>query len=263
MGVYAITGGSSGIGAKTREILINEGNTVINIDLAGGEIDANLAKPEGRQHAIDELHRMCPDGLDGLYCNAGVAAACGDAALILAVNYFGAITLARGCFDLLMKKHGSIVMTSSNTISHGGVRMDLVDLMTNNSDSEMEILQIASTLDAKNLTVGHSVYIASKYALARYVRRCAATAAAKGVRINAVAPGNVRTAMTANMSYSATQALNALPIPTKYGHDALMDPEEIAEVMVFLSSHRARGINGNIIFVDGGTDALLNNEKVY
>lgn len=263
MGVYAITGGSSGIGAKTREILINEGNTVINIDLAGGEIDANLAKPEGRQHAIDELHRMCPDGLDGLYCNAGVAAACGDAALILAVNYFGAITLAKGCFDLLMKKHGSIVMTSSNTISHGGVRMDLVDLMTNNSDSEMEILQIASTLDAKNLTVGHSVYIASKYALARYVRRCAATAAAKGVRINAVAPGNVRTAMTANMSYSATQALNALPIPTKYGHDALMDPEEIAEVMVFLSSHRARGINGNIIFVDGGTDALLNNEKVY
>ena len=93
--------------------------------------------------------------------------------------------------------------------------------------------------------------------------RSHAMSAAKGVRINAVAPGNVRTAMTANMSYSATQALNALPIPTKYGHDALMDPEEIAEVMVFLSSHRARGINGNIIFVDGGTDALLNNEKVY
>ena len=263
MGVYAITGGSSGIGAKVVQILEAEGNEVVNVDLRGGQIDANLGTPEGRSHAIDELHRMCPDGLDGLYCNAGVAAACGDAALIIAVNYFGAIELAKGCFDLLVKKHGSIVMTSSNTISHGGVRMDLVDLMTNNSDSEEEILAIARTIDAKNLTIGHSVYIASKYALARYVRRCAATAAAKGVRINAVAPGNVRTAMTANMSYTATQALNALPIPTKYGQDALMEPEEIAEVMVFLSSHRARGINGNIIFVDGGTDALLNNDKVY
>ena len=60
MGVYAITGGSSGIGAKTREILIGEGHEVINIDLAGGEIDANLAKPDGRQHSIDELCRMCP-----------------------------------------------------------------------------------------------------------------------------------------------------------------------------------------------------------
>ena len=40
-------------------------------------------------------------------------------------------------------------------------------------------------------------------------------------------------------------------------------PEEIAEVMVFLASDSARGVNGNIMFVDGGTDALLNSEKVY
>lgn len=263
MGVFALTGGSSGIGAKTVELLKAEGNTVINIDLRNADINADLSKDEGRNYAIEQLHQMCPDGLDGLYCNAGVSASCGNAQLILAVNYFGAIAMAKGCFDLLEKKHGSIVMTSSNTISHGAPRKDLIDLMTNNSDSEKEILEIAATMDAKNLTVGHSVYIASKYALARYVRRCAATAAAKGVRINAVAPGNVRTAMTANMSIQATQALNALPIPTKYGHDSLMEPEEIAEVMVFLTSNKARGINGNIIFVDGGTDALLNSEKVY
>ena len=59
------------------------------------------------------------------------------------------------------------------------------------------------------------------------------------------------------------QALNALPIPTKYGQECLMAPEEIAEVMVFLASDSARGVNGNIMFVDGGTDALLNSEKVY
>ena len=33
--------------------------------------------------------------------------------------------------------------------------------------------------------------------------------------------------------------------------------------MVFLASDAARGVNGNIMFVDGGTDALLNSEKVY
>jgi len=69
--------------------------------------------------------------------------------------------------------------------------------------------------------------------------------------------------MTANMSVSAKMALNALPIPTKFGEECLMDPEEIAEVIVFLSSKAARGVNGNIMFVDGGTDALLNSEKVY
>ena len=82
-------------------------------------------------------------------------------------------------------------------------------------------------------------------------------------RINAVAPGNVHTAMTATMSTTAKMALNALPIPTKYGQECLMAPEEIAEVMVFLASDSARGVNGNIMFVDGGTDALLNSEKVY
>ena len=90
-----------------------------------------------------------------------------------------------------------------------------------------------------------------------------ATWAANGVRINAVAPGNVHTAMTATMSTTAKMALNALPIPTKYGQECLMAPEEIAEVMVFLASDSARGVNGNIMFVDGGTDALLNTEKVY
>ena len=61
MGVYAITGGSSGIGAKTVELLKKRGNQVVNIDLKKCDIQANLATPEGRQKAIDELHRMHTD----------------------------------------------------------------------------------------------------------------------------------------------------------------------------------------------------------
>ena len=86
---------------------------------------------------------------------------------------------------------------------------------------------------------------------------------ANGVRINTVAPGNVSTPMTATMSENAKAALAALPIPINYGTDELMRPEDIANVIVFLVSPLAHGINGNVMFVDGGTDALLNSEKVY
>jgi len=262
MSIYAITGASSGIGAKTKKLLESQGHKVINIDLKNGDICVNLATPEGRQTAIDELHRLCPDGLDGMICNAGVSGACGNLPLIISLNYFGTKDIAKGAYDLLQKKHGSCVVTSSNTISQGAGRMDIADLLNNIGD-EKRILELVSGLDSSNLSIGNSLYVSTKYALARWVRRISASWAANGVRINAIAPGNVNTAMTATMSTTAKMALNALPIPTKYGMETLMEPEEIAEAMVFLVSPHARGINGNVMFVDGGTDALLNSEKVY
>ena len=63
MGVYAITGASSGIGAKTKELLLQKGHEVINIDLKDGDICVNLATPEGRQAAVDKLHELHPEGL--------------------------------------------------------------------------------------------------------------------------------------------------------------------------------------------------------
>ena len=263
MGVYAITGGSSGIGAKTVELLKQKGHEVINIDLRKCDIEAHLATPEGRQKAVDELHQKHPEGLDGMVCCAGVSGACGNLELIISLNFFGTIALVKGVYDLLKKKGGTCVVTSSNTISQGAARMDIADLLNNNNDDEQRILNVVSQLDATNLSVGNSIYVATKYALARWMRRHSATYAANGVRINAVAPGNVHTAMTATMSANAKMALNALPIPTKYGTETLMDSEEIASVIVFLSSDDARGVNGNVMFVDGGTDALLNTEKVY
>ena len=118
-------------------------------------------------------------------------------------------------------------------------------------------------MDATDLEVGNEVYVASKFALARWMRRHSASFAANGVRINAVAPGNVNTRMTATMSRNERMALNALPIPTKYGQETLMSAEEVAMAIVFLVSPAAVGVNGIVMFVDGGTDALLNSEKVY
>ena len=262
MGVYAISGASSGIGAKTKELLLQRGHEVINIDLKDGDICVNLATEEGRHEAVGGLKMLHPEGLDGIICNAGVSGACGNLPLIISLNYFGTLALAKGAYELLAKKHGSCVVTASNTISQGAGRMDIADLLNNIGD-EKRILNLVSQMDTSNLSVGNSLYVSTKYALARWVRRVSASWAANGVRINAVAPGNVNTTMTATMSTSAKMALNALPIPTKYGQECLMDADEIAEVMVFLVSDAARGVNGNVMFVDGGTDALLNTEKVY
>lgn len=260
MGIYAITGGSSGIGACTVGILKKKGHTVINIDMKDGDICVNLATKEGRQSAIDKLHELCPDGLDAMICNAGVSAACGNIPLIISLNYFGAVVLAQGVYDLLQKKNGCCLVTSSNTIAQGAARMDVVGLLNNQADEE-RILKLVKDADPRT---AHAYYAATKYALARWARRLAASWGAHGVRINAVAPGNVRTAMTAKLTPAHMVSVEALPVPINYGTDsALMDPEDIANAIAFLASPEAHGINGVVMFVDGGTDALLNSEKVY
>ena len=93
MGVYVITGGSSGIGAKTVEILKAKGHETVNIDLKGGDINANLATKEGRSQALQLLHERYPDGIDAMICNAGVNQ---NIPLIISLNYFGATEMAEG-----------------------------------------------------------------------------------------------------------------------------------------------------------------------
>lgn len=266
MGVYVVTGGSGGIGGKTVEILRSQGHEVVNVDLKDGDICANLATKEGRDHVIQTLHEQYPEGIDGLCCNAGVNGTGSNLKLIISLNYFGAVNLAHGLFDLLKKKGGSCVVISSNTISQGAARMDLVDMLNYSQTkpiNEERILNIVEKFDGTDLHVGNSIYVTTKYALARWVRRVSPSWAANGLRINAVAPGNVATPMTVNMGENAKAALAAIPIPINYGTDDLMAAEDIANAIVFLASPLAHGINGNVMFVDGGTDALLNSEKVY
>lgn len=260
MGVYAVTGASGGIGAKTAEKLQEKGHTVFNIDIKNGDIQADLSTFDGRKEVIDKLYDMCPDGLDGLICCAGVSNSCGNLQLIISLNYYACVELAKGVFDLLKMRRGACVMVSSNTISSGAARMDIVNFL-NESMDEARILKLMEHLDA--LKDGHSIYVATKYALARWTRRVSAQWASEGVRINAIAPGNVATPMTAKMTSKEWNAVMAIPIPTLFGEEKLMDPSDIADSIVFLVSKQAHGLNGIILFCDGGTDALLNSEKVY
>ncbi len=259
MGVYVITGASSGIGAKTAEVLKERGHEVVNIDLKDGDIEANLATREGRDFALKELHDRYPDGIDAMICNAGVSGGKVPISLIVSLNYFGSTEMAQGVFDLLQKKRGSCVITSSNSIAQGAMRMDVAGLLNNHPD-EKRIVALVKDVDP---AVGHVYYASTKYALARWVRRMSPEWGSRGVRLNAVAPGNVRTPMTKNMLPEQRRSMEAIPVPTHFGEEPLMEPIEIANAMAFLASPEACGINGVVLFVDGGTDALVNSEKVY
>ena len=52
MGVYVITGGTTGIGAEVRRLLLEEGHEVLNIDYKGGDFEADLSTDEGVDAAI-------------------------------------------------------------------------------------------------------------------------------------------------------------------------------------------------------------------
>ncbi len=259
MGIYVITGASSGIGAKTAEILRERGHEVVNIDLKDGDIEANLATKEGRAGAIAELHERYPEGIDAMICNAGVSGGKVPISLIISLNYFGATEMAArrvrppGEKGRQLRRH-LVELHRAGRGAHGRSRH------AKQPADEDRILELVKDVDP---AVGHVYYASTKYALARWVRRMSPDWGSRGVRLNAVAPGNVRTAMTANMLPEQRAAMEAIPVPTHFGEEPLMEPIEIANVMAFVASPEASGLNGVVLFVDGGTDALLNSEKVY
>lgn len=256
MGIYVITGGTTGIGAATRQLLLDWGHEVFNIDYKGGDFEVDLSNQEGIDAAINAVYQRYPDGIDGLVSNAGVGPTA-PPETIFALNFYAGIEIAEGLRPLLKKRRGSCVLTSSNSITNFTVRMDWVELLTNLRNKERG-LELARMLTRDQAA---SCYSSSKHALARWVRRVSPAWAVDGLRINAVAPGNTNTPMTRGLTESQRDAALLIPIPTRYGTKEFLDAEEIANAICFLASRKASGINGVILFVDGGIDALMRSER--
>ena len=256
MGVYVITGGTTGIGAAARLTMQDWGHEVFNIDYRGGDFEADLSTEEGICSAIQAVHEKYPEGIDGLISNAGVGPTA-PPEKIFALNFYAGIEIAEGLRPLLKKKRGCCVMTSSNSITNFTVRMDWVELLTNLRNKERG-LELARMLTPQQAA---SCYSSSKHALARWVRRVSPSWAVDGLRINAVAPGNTNTPMTRGLTEAQRDAALLIPIPTRYGTKEFLDAEEIANAITFLASRKASGINGVVLFVDGGIDALMRSER--
>jgi len=116
--------------------------------------------------------------------------------------------------------------------------------------SRGSIVHIASIsgLRASTLRVAYGT---SKAALIHLMRQQAAELGVHGVRVNAVAPGPVETAMAAQVHTAAIRAGYFAAIPLgRYG-----TPQEIADAVGFLCSDAASYVNGQVLAVDGGFDA--------
>lgn len=247
MGIYALTGGATGIGAAIKQQLIDAGHQLIAIDIKDADIVADLSNAEGRQAAIDGVRKAAPDGLDGLITCAGLGANVPNGALIASVNYFGTVVLINELADLVASKQGSVVLISSNSAPMAP-EGELIGQFL--ADDETTACATASKLD------GQVVYSSSKQAVARWMRRNVADFAAKGVRLNAVAPGYTQTPMTAAVEKDPVyrdaiqQFLATIPI----GRPGL--PADMANATEFLLSSKASFICGSVLFVDGGHDAV-------
>jgi NAD(P)-dependent dehydrogenase (short-subunit alcohol dehydrogenase family) len=125
---------------------------------------------------------------------------------------------------------------------------------------ELRVMQAQGTGSIVNLssTMGHrgapgaSLYTASKHAVEGLTKSAALEAAAFGVRVNAVAPGPVETAMLDRFTGNADRKAGLVAgVPLK----RTGRPEEIADAIVFAASAKASFITGQIIAVNGGKTA--------
>jgi hypothetical protein len=96
MGVVAITGSATGIGAAVRRRLEQGGDLVIGVDVQTAEVRADLSTPAGRRQAVDGVLATCGGRLDRLVVCAGIGGHLPDLAKIASVNYFGAVDVLDG-----------------------------------------------------------------------------------------------------------------------------------------------------------------------
>lgn len=247
MGIYAMTGGATGIGAAIKETLISEGHQVVVIDIKDADITADLSSLDGRKTAIDELRNRCATGLEGFVACAGVASHVPNKSLLVGVNYFGATELIDGVLDLLTKKNGNVLLVSSNS-APAPTNLDFVDALL--SANEKQACLLAESME------GQQVYSGGKQAIARWMRRNVSRFSAANIRINAIAPGYTQTPMTKAVEESEEygDAIKAFMDSIPVGRPG--QPEDMAQAAKFLLSDASSFVQGTILFVDGGHDAV-------
>jgi NAD(P)-dependent dehydrogenase (short-subunit alcohol dehydrogenase family) len=235
--VAVVTGGANGIGRATVERFVAEGAQVVVADIDSGTGEA-LAASLGEAAAFRrtdvsdavEVQTLVDfaverfGGLHVMFNNAGVAGPMerflhddlNDFARIMSVNVLG-VMLGSQRAARHMKEHGggSIV----NCASIAGI----------------------------NAGAGLASYRASKAAVIHLTRSLAVDLAQYGIRVNAVAPGQIRTGMT---SYDMDSVMRFTQPLQRQG-----TAEDVANAVVYLAGERSAQVTGVVVPVDGGTTA--------
>ena len=247
----AVSGSASGIGAALTGLLRDQGDRVIGIDLHDAEVCADLGVPEGRASAVADTLAMAGGRVDGVVACAGVS---DFTVMPVKVNFFGVVGLLDGLRPALAAAdapRAAVVGSISGThpVDEAVVRACL--------DGD-EPAALAAAAEAEEKGAGGRLYPSSKSALAQWLRRaCTAPEwAGAGIPLNAIAPGVVRTPMTAPLfaDEGMFQIMKeAVPMPL----NGFAEPEVIAEALRWLIAPANTHMTGQIIYVDGGAEAGL------
>ena len=254
MGTYAISGSASGMGAATRARLESAGHEVVGIDLHDAEVIADLGTPQGRAGAVAAVVDAARGVLDGFVSAAGLGPPTAGH-LIARVNYFGSVALLDGLRPALAASgQAAVVQFGSNSATTTPNLDD--DLLAAFLDGrEQDAVAIVEQVDP--VFAPAVAYAGAKLAVTRWCRRASVMPewVGEGIRLNVIAPGPVDTPLLragqADEVYGPL--MEAFPVPVAETADA----DTLAAWVEFLLSPAARFACGSVIYVDGGTDALL------
>lgn len=253
----AVSGSASGIGEALAGLLRDRGDRAIGIDLHDADVCADLGTPEGRSRAVAEVLELAGGTLDGVVACAGVSH---FTVLPVKVNFFGAVALLDGLRPALAAARApraAVVGSISGThpVDDAIVRACL--------DGE-ETAALEAAAKVVEAGAGNKTYPSSKSALAQWLRRACVTPewAGAGIPLNAIAPGVVKTPMSAPLfeDEAMFKVMNeAVPMPL-HGY---ADASVIAEALAWLVSPANTHMTGQIIYVDGGAEPTLRGPGVF
>ena len=239
--VTIITGAGSGMGRATAYVFADEGAKLALIDRNAEGVE-QVAKEI--RDAGGTANAYVADLADGAAIPALVEKIRGDLGPIdILINNAG-LSVGGPIDHDMWEKAWEITMAVNLTAQARMIRACLTDLARNRDG---RVVNIAST-EGWGATAGGSPYTASKHGVIGLTRSMAVELGPRGINVNCVCPGPIRTNMTAAIPDEAKDKFARRRVALKrYG-----DPEEVAHATLSLSLPAASFINGAALVVDGG-----------
>lgn len=237
--IALVTGGTSGIGLATAQELAEQGARVFITGRRQAELDAAVERIGSSATGIRADASVMAD-LDAVFAQIAKSAGRLD---ILFANAGGGDMLPLGA---ITEEHFDHIF-ATNVRGVLFTVQKALPLLVNNAS----IILTGSTTSVKG-TASFSVYSASKAAVRNFARSWALDLQGRGIRVNVVSPGPIRTPGLGELVPDEHRQglFDALAAQVPLGR--LGEPQEIGKVVAFLASDASSFINGAELFVDGG-----------
>jgi NAD(P)-dependent dehydrogenase (short-subunit alcohol dehydrogenase family) len=241
--VALVTGAASGIGRATSLLLARRGAAVAvsDIDLAGAEATARAISQAGGRAIAIRCDIASPAEVDSLFDR--ILAQLGR--LDLAVNNAGVEGERHPTAECPEANWDRVVGTNLKG-TWLCMRREIPAMLAAGGGAIVNVSSIAGLLGF----AGVAAYVASKHGMNGLTKTAAAEYAKRGVRVNAVCPGAIRTPMLERFTHEDARFEAALIERHPIGR--IGEPAEVAEAISWLCSHEASFVTGQLLAADGG-----------